>query len=510
MSKPERIVAINTSDEPSGAFERIMRGVDLLANSVKSTLGPYGRNFLLEKSGTRVTNDGITIAREIQAKDEIEELGVRVVREAAIKTNEDAGDGTTTATTLTQAILKECSRFLPKKNQLGSKRSVMSLNRSLEKESKEVIELLKAKTTPIETKEQLIDVARVSVEDDEMAELIGSAQFDLGKDGMIVVEETTDMECSVEKIQGIRIDNGLGTSMVMNDQERHRLVLEDVPVLYTNYTINDLGVIKHVLDKLVTAGHRDIVVMARAFSSEAIQAMMQNHSQGIRLYPMQAPYVNQREIMTDMQAVLGGKYIHDESEALESMSELDAGMAKKVIGYRYSAIFTGEGREEEVKERVETLKKEKEGEPSKFNKKALDARISQLTNGFALLKVGSISDTDRKYKYDKAEDAVNAVRSALQEGTVRGAGIALKEISDELTEEHLLKRPLRSIYDQIMTNAGETFEVEEWVRNSAKTDRVAIENACRIAADLITVGGAIATEKIKPIDQMLKPKTNEE
>lgn len=504
MSKPEKVISINTEESKSEAFDRIMRGVNLLADSVKQTLGPYGKNFLIEKSGGRITNDGITIAREIQAKDEIEDLGLRTVREAAIKTNEDAGDGTTTATTLTQAILKECSQFMARGTQFA-RRSVVSLKSQIEKEYKEAVEELKAMAKPIETKEELIQVARVSVEDEELAELIGSAQWDLGKDGIIIPEENPEPVCSVERIHGIRIDNGLGTSMVMNDVEKQRLVVENVPVLLTNYTLQTLGPLGRVIQALVDKGQTEIVLLARAFSSEAIQQVMENHNRGIKLYPMQAPYVNQREVFKDLESVLGGRYIHDESTTLDSVTVNDFGLAKKVIGYRYSAIFTGEGKEEKVQERIETLKKEMEGEPSKFQKRALSERIAQMENGFALLKIGSLSDTDRKYKFDKAEDAVNTVRSAMQEGTVPGAGLAMKAVSEKMPEDSLLKKPLMAPYEQIMENAGGEFEIEPWVRNSLKVERVALENAAKIAATLVTAGGAIATEKIKPIDQLLKP-----
>lgn len=498
--KPEKIVSINTDKDPSAAIDRIMNGVDLLANAVKSTLGPYGRNFLLEKSGGRITNDGITIAREIQSKDEIEDLAIRIAREAAIKTNELAGDGTTTATTLMQAIMRKCVHLLPREGQF-SRRSVLSIRKQIEEESEEITQKLIAMSLPVETEDQLIEVAKVSVEDEDLAKLIAKAQWELGPDGYIVAEETPEPVCSIEKINGIRIDNGLGTSMVMNDAEKQRLVVEDSVVLLTNYVINNLAPLANVLQRLVNSGKPNIVIVARAWSSEAIKTVMENHSRGVMIYPFNAPYVNQREVFEDLQAVLGGRYIHDEAASLDSVNVSDFGHARKIIGERYSAIFTGD---REVTDRVAKLKEELKGEPSKFMQKALQQRIAQLKNGFALLKIGSTSDTDRKYKFDKAEDAVNAVRSALQEGTVPGAGLAMKQIAEEMPDDALLKQPLMAPWQQIMDNAGEEFEIEPWVRNSVKVERVALANACRIAADLITAGGAIATERIKPIDQMLR------
>lgn len=505
MSKPEKIVSINTAKNPSEAFDRIMRGVDLLADAVKQTLGPSGRNFLIEKSGGRITNDGISIAREIQARDEVEDLGLRMVREAAIKTNEEAGDGTTTATTLAQAILKECKKYMSSGTKMGT-RSVMSLKRQIEKETTEAIEALKAMATPITTEAQLIEVARVSVEDEELATMVGKAQWQLGKDGMIIAEETADPTCTIEHIKGIRIDNGLGTSVVMNDVERQRLLVDDCSVLLTNHVIQSLDPITPALQALIDRGERKIVLVAKAYSADAIRTIMENHKQGVMIYPVQAPYVNQREIMKDLEAALGGIYVDDEDGTLDSITVAHFGRASKVFGYRYSAVFAGtEDRNLAIAARVERLRKELEGEPSVFMRKAIEARIAQMENGFALLKIGSTSDIDRKYKFDKAEDAVNAVRSAFQEGTVPGAGQAMKAVSEGMASDALLRKPLMAPYEQIMANAGEVFEVEPWVRNSLKVERVALLNAAKIAGTIVTAGGVIATEKIKPLDTLLRP-----
>lgn len=505
MAKPERIVSINTKENPSEAFDRIMEGVDLLADAVKQTLGPHGRNFLLEKTGTRITNDGITIAREVQARDEIADLGVRLVREAAIKTNEEAGDGTTTATVLTQAALHEGAKRIARKGQFA-KQSVLSIRKQIEEETEIVVKGLQDMATPVETVEDLYNVAMVSVEDEELARLISEAQFDLGPHGRIVVEESTQTKCEIERVNGIQIDNGLGTSVLMNDPERHRLLLHDVPVLMTNYQIQDIQSVQPAINGLVQKGHTKIVLLARAFSSDAIRQIMQNFQNGIEVYPMNAPYVNQREVMYDLQAILGGTYIHDEGNALDDMTSESAGFASVVQGYMHSAVFTGtteEKTEIRVKERASKLRQEAEGEPSKYNKEAILKRVAQLEGGFSLLKVGSSSDTDRKYKYDKAEDAVNTVRSAFQEGMVPGAGKAFLEVLKQLPDDALLRPVLEAPHKQIIANAGEEIEVPEWVKNSVKTDRVAFENAMKVAANLITAGGAIATEKVRAVDQLV-------
>lgn len=503
MSKPDKIVSINTKENRSEAFDRIMVGVDLLANAVKQTLGPAGQNFLLEKQGGKITNDGITIAREIQAKDEISDLGLRIVREAAVNTNEDAGDGTTTATTLAQAILHECKKYMASGTQFA-KLSNMKIREKLERECTEVLKKLEAQSVPVESLEQLIEVARVSVENEELAKLIGTAQWDLGARGVIIPEENTDPVCEVERINGIRIDNGLGTSMVMNDAEKQRLNVKNVATILTNHQVQTILPFAKVISHLVDKGEREIVIVARAFSQDAIREIMENHQRGILIYPMNAPYVNQREVMKDLEATLGGRYLHDEDATLDSLTFEDLGKAQKVYGYRYSAIFTGpESRREAVLARVALLKKELEGESSKYAKRALSERIAQMEGGFALLKIGSTSDTERKYLFDKAEDAVHAVRHALAEGTVRGGGLATKEIADSLPDDYLLKRPLCAPYEQIQENAGGGLEIEEWVRNAAKVERVALENACKIAGTLVTTGGAVCAEKIRPVDSLV-------
>lgn len=514
MAKPDKVVVINNKANKSAAFDRILNGVDLLADAVKLTLGPYGRNFLIEKSGGRITNDGISIAREIQAEDEIEELAVQIVREAAIKTNDDAGDGTTTSTTLAQAILHNCAEYMARGTQFATK-SVVALKKQIEEECILAIEILEKLKTPIETKEQLIDVVRVSVEDEDLAKLIGDTQWELGKDGVITVEENTEPICEIERVRGIRIDNGLGTSMVMNDLEKQRLVSKNVPVFFTNYPLQTINsALESCINHFMQQGKMEIVFVARAYSSDVIKVIMENANKpgGIKIYPLQAPYINQREIMKDMEATLGGRYIHDEAATLDSVTPHDFGFAQQVIGYRYSARFIGQNdtaTEERVLARVETLKKEYEGEPSKFQKKALAERIAMLESGFALLKVGSTSDVDRKYKLDKAEDAVNTARYALQEGTVPGAGRALVEIADKLADDSILKKPLHAPYNQIMENAGGTFDVPSWVRNAYVVDKYALMNACRVAQNLVTIGGAVAQKKQKPIDQLLRPITQE-
>ena len=505
MAIVRRVVSINNLNNPIEAQEKVLRGVNFLCDAVKLTLGPFGKNFLLEK-GLKVTNDGITIAKELRLNDEIEDLGLRFAREAAVKTNDVAGDGTTTVLTLLQAILKEIIRLLPGKTFAG-KKSVIAVRKQVSEECKDVIEKLKAMVTPIKSKEELIQVARVSVEDEKLAELIGSAQWDLGPDGTLLAEVSNDIEDSVERVSGIRFDNGFGTSLIMNNKEKQRLEASNVQVIMTNFTFQDLNPIKKIIDELLRNNLREIVIVGRAFTQDAINLCMKNFEAGVKLYPINAPYVNQGEIMRDLQAVLGGKFYDQENTSLEDMQLSDIGFAKRVECSRFSAILTGKDDIESkirITERLKELEDSVKGEESIFQKKAIQARISQLKNGLAIVKVGGLTEADRSYKYDKVEDVVSAVKAALQEGTVPGAGLAFKQIAETMPDTAILKRPLLAPYQQIMINAGENFEVESWVRDPLKVERVALENACSIAATLSTVGGVSANEFPKPLNSLLK------
>lgn len=484
----------------TSARNRLIKGADHVANLVKSTLGPFGQNVFLEK-GRKVTNDGVTIAREVELQDEIENMGASVLREASIKTNDEVGDGTTSSITLAQAILKEGIKYLPdeEKSRMG-KMTPSQLIKKIELERQEITSQLEDSAVQIKTEEDLINSAIVSVEDKELGVLIGQTQWKLGKNGVIIAEETAEKECSVEFVKGIKIDNGFGTSMIMNNQEKQCLEIENTFVLLSNYVFTSLIPITNLISQLNKL-NKDInlVIMGRAFSSDAIRTCMENiKSSRIKMYPINAPYTDQNEIMKDMVATLGGTYCHDESVSLEDISVSDLGWADRVVARRYDAIFTSKGDESRISERVKQLEEALNGSNSEFEKKNLNMRIAQLTKGFAILKVGSYSDIERKRLKDKAEDAVNAVRVAFQGGTVKGAGLAFKEIAESLPNDYILKKPIQEIYNQIYASAPEDFVIEDWVRDPMLVLKVALKNACSVAASFATANGAIVTERIKP------------
>lgn len=478
--------------------DKVIKGVEYVAEAVKSTIGPFGMNALLEKGG-RITNDGVTIARELcgAIEDEYERLGANIAQQGSSKTNDQVGDATSTCWALKQAILKEIIKYLPNDRTLLGKKKPSEVLKLLSLGKEEVIEKLNKMAIKVKDEKTLIESAKVSVEDEDLAMLIGHVQWQLGPDGYILAEETAEPTSSIEMVKGIRIDNGFGASFMINNFEKQTLELDECAVILTNYTIPNISVIKDLLDTILKTGQRKIVIVARGFTPEAIKECAENHKTGVFLYPINAPYTDQAEIMRDLASVLGGTYIDSEEMRLEDAGIQDVGSIKKLVARRYDAIFTGFDHGDISKlriiKRIDQLEKKLDGEVSDFEQRNLQSRISQLNNGFAILKVGAKTVSRRQYLKDKADDAVNAVRHALRGGTVAGAGLAFKEISDALPEGHILKKPLLCINDQIMDSAPEGFVVEDWVRDPLIVLTTALENACDVAGTLATVNIATAT-----------------
>lgn len=491
------------------AREELARGAKFLADSVGATLGPFGQNWFLEKK-KRPTNDGAKIAAEIQLKDEVQNLGLSALREATTKTNEEAGDGTTTATVLAWAIYEAASRFLAKKGVISNQKTPSDIVAQIERERNEIDMKLVSSATPIESEQDLINSAKVATESEGLGELIGRAQWELGKDGYLMAEETSEPMSTWERVSGVRIDNGFGgsTTIAINNVERGTLEVQDVAVILTSYTIRDFLALKPAFDSFLRTGKREVAIIARAWTEEAIKDCQMNSQQGIlRVYPMNAPYVDMQERFHDLVAVTGAKFYDVESSELSDLTMQDFGFAKRIVARRWDAFIAGADdplTQDRILKRTEELNKKMSATDSIFEKKNLSERIAQLNKGFGIIKVGSPSDMERKRLFDKCEDAVHAVRAAFQGGTVKGAGLAFKEIADDLPDDYILKRPLYSIYNQIMSSAPDGFKVEEWVRDPLKVMRVALEKACLAAASFVTAGGVIVTETPKPLDEMFK------
>lgn len=490
------------------ARQALAEGARKMAEGVGRTLGPWGENFFLDKRNT-ITNDGVTVAREIQLSDEVENRGATAIREAAIKTVEEVGDGTTTAVLLANEIYKEAARLLPKEGVTGKKTSA-EIVRQIEKERKEIDQRLIEMATPVETEEQLIQSAIVSTEDPDLGKLIAHTQWKLGKDAYLMAEETAERQSSAEVVEGIRIDNGFGTSQLVNDQERQELKVEDTKVLLTSWSIRtakDWEKLLKIYEQVFKAGNQRLVIIARAWTDECIQFALRNIQQGASIYPLNAPYVDMQEKFKDLAAVTGATFYDSENSTLEDINLSGLGFSPKVIGRRYDAIVTGTNdglTNERITKRVGELEAKHTGSKSDFEKEGLSSRIAQLKNGFGIIKVGSPSDMERKRLFDKAEDAVHAVRAAYQEGTVPGAGLAFKQISDSLPDDYILKRPIRIIYEQIMSSAPEGFEISNDVRDPLKVLRVALEKACAVAGSFSTAAGVITQEFPKQLDEIMR------
>lgn len=504
------------------ARDSLVKGADYMANAVKMTLGPFGLNFALEKNG-EITNDGVTIARELASgaiHDEIEARGARMLLEAATKTEERGCDGTTTATILAQAITAEAIVRLPNLDTVSAKnkKKPSEIKLQIEKECAEVLEILDKMAVPIKDEKSLIKSAMVSTGNKELAELLGKTQFEIGKEGYIIAEETGDKFCSIEKVFGVRIDNGIVSSLAINNAEKQTLELKNIAILLTDYVIKDLrpailnydketGIGTGIGNKMADRGMTDLIIIGRHFEPVAIKQCLDNMKTGFNIYPINAPYVDQKEIMKDLVAVLGGRFISTDSASLESAEISDLGCVSKIEANRVSAIIAGrddDKSKERIKNRLAELREQYKGSKSDFEKKLLEQRIAQLQNGFGLLKIGSVTDIDRKFLKRKADDAVGAVRLALQEGVVDGGGLAFKKISDSLPDSYILKKPLMSIYNQIIASAPTGFTIEKWVKDPVKVLKVALQHACSVSAIFATAGGAICEMLPKPIDQMLR------
>lgn len=491
------------------ARSSLMKGAKTLSDAVKVTLGPFSQHAAIEK-GDEIIDDGVTVAREIVSgciDDEIEHRGARMLLQVATKTEEKVGDATTTATILGYEITKEAAKLLSDDKTFIGKKTPSEVVAQIEKERKEVTEKLVAMAMPITSKEELVDATTVSASDPELGKLIGGLQFDLGKEGIVLSEETADVACSIERVNGIRIDNGFGTSVIVNNQEKQSLEISETRVILTNHIFHDLACIKDIGQSLAKMGVRSLAIIARAFDENAIRDCLANIEKGFSIFPVNAPYTDMNEVMKDLSAVTGAKYINLDERNLESLQLSDVGYAEKIVVTRAEGVITGKTDEkisERIAKRIDDIEKEITGTASEFRKANLNVRIAQLKNGFGIVKIGAASDVQRKYLKRKADDAVGTARAALQEGVVPGGGMAFKIISDTLPEGYILKQPLTEIYNQIISSAPPGFVIESKIVDSVKVLRVALEQACSVAAIFANAGIAIAEEKGNRLDLALQ------
>ena len=514
------------------AREAIKRGVDQLANAVKITLGPRGRNVVLDKSygAPTITNDGVTIAKDIELKDKFENIGASLVKEAASKTNDVAGDGTTTAVVLAQAMIAEGI------NLINSGANPMILKKGMDKAMGKVSEILKKNAKPV-TKEKIKDVAVISANDEEMGSLIAEVINKVGKEGVVTVEEAQTLGVDYELVEGLQFDRGYLSAYMVTDAERMESVLEKPYILITDKKISALTEIMPLLEKVVKSGNKNLVIIADDVDGEALATLVVNKLRGVfNVLAVKAPGFGDRrkEMLEDIATVIGGEVIsEDKGMKLENADMNVLGQAKRVVASKdNTTVIGGAGSKMEIEKRIKQIKVKLEKTESEFDKEKLQERLAKLAGGVAVIKVGAATEVEMKEKKFRIEDAVSATKAAIEEGIVSGGGVALFEAAKEMKNSKLageaefgdetkgvnlvinaLEAPMRTIAKNANKDDNEVVQtiggkekgigfnavtgeyadmVKDGVIDPLKVTRTALQNAVSIASMLLTSETLIA------------------
>ena len=444
-------------------------GVDKVANAVKITIGPRGRNVVLEKSygAPQITNDGVTIAREISLKDKFENMGAEIAKEVATKTNDVAGDGTTTSVILTQAIVDEGMKHTT----MGA--NAMGIRAGIEKATDEVVKALKEIAKPIKSKDEIRQVATISAESEEIGKIIADTIDKVGKDGVVTVEESQSLGIDSEVVEGMEFDKGYVSAYMITNAERMSAEFADAPILITDRKISMMKDVMPLLEKLLKAGRKDLVIIADDVDGEALTTFVLNKLRGaLNVVAVKAPGYGdkKKEMLADIAVVVGGKVVSEDVGVKLENADLNVlGRAQKVIATKdKTTIIGGKGQKKDIDARVAQLKKQKDLADSKYDKEKIEERIAKLAGGVAVIKVGAATETEMKYLKLKIEDAVNATKAAIEEGIVAGGGIAYiqaakkvffsKEMHNVAGENKIgfdiVLKALESPLKQISVNAG--------------------------------------------------------
>lgn len=443
----------------------LKKGVDKLANAVKITLGPKGRNVVIDKSygAPVITKDGVTVAKEIELEDKFENIGAEMIKEVASKTNEAAGDGTTTATVLAQAMITEGLKLV------SSGVSPIEIKHEMENKLAEVVEKLKKISKKVSTKEEIAQVASISANDKEIGKIIAEAMESVGKDGVITVEEGQSFGVEKEVVEGMQFDKGYISPYMITNAESMKAEFEDPYILITDKKITSIQDILPLLEKVAQSGKKDIVIIAEEIEGDALATFVVNKLRGtFNVLGIKAPGFGDRKkaMLEDIAIITGAKVISEEIGLKLEKAELsDLGKARRVVASKDdTTIVEGKGDAEKLKVRIEQIRKEKELTESDYDKDKLQERLAKLSGGVAVIKVGAATEAEMKEKKDRIEDALNATRAAIEEGFVPGGGLALAQASnafDELTDKKEDKPGARIIdsailepIKQIATNAG--------------------------------------------------------
>jgi len=501
-------------------------GMDILANTVKVTLGPRGRNVVLDKKfgPPSVCSDGVTIAKEIELEDHYENMGAQLLKEAATKTNDVAGDGTTTATVLAQAIISEGFR------NIAAGADPMVLKRGIEKAVASIREQIAKMSTPVTTKEQIAQVASLSAHDSEMGNLIAEVMEKVGKDGVITVEEGKSLGYEVEYVEGMQVDRGYVSPYFLTNSDRMESVIEDPYILITDKKISAVSDLLPGLEKVLQLT-KNVVVIAEDIEGEALATLVVNKLRGtLNALAVKAPGFGDRrkEMLQDIATLTGGTVVSEEiGRKLDSLTPEDFGRARRVVATKDGTTFVeGHGSETEIQDRIKQIKSRIEDTTSDFDREKLQERLAKLSGGVAIMKVGAATEVELKEKKDRVEDALSATRAAVDEGIVPGGGVVLvrsaasvdklKLTGDEATGarivQHATEEPIRLIAinsgqagDVIVNEAmksegdwGYDAEANEWghmlergIVDPAKVTRAALENAASVAGMVLTTESLI-------------------
>ena len=517
------------------ARRALERGMDQLANAVKITLGPKGRNVVLEKKwgAPTITNDGVSIAKEIELEDTMENVGAELVKEVAKKTDDVAGDGTTTATVLAQAIVKEGLR------NVAAGANPMSLKRGIERAVELAVESIKNQSKEVEAKEEIAHVGAISAADPEIGEQIAEAVDKVGKDGVITVEESNTFGMELEFVEGMRFDKGYISPYFVTDPERMEAVLEEPYILIANSKISAVKDLLPMLEKVMQGG-KPLLVISEDVEGEALATLVVNKIRGtFRSVAVKAPgFGDRRKAMLQDIAILTGAQVVSEEVGLKlENTTLDLlGSARKVVVAKDdTTIVEGAGKDDDIKGRINQIKSEIEKTDSDYDREKLQERLARLAGGVAVIKVGAATEVELKEKKHRIEDAVQSTKAAVEEGVVPGGGVALLNAQaaldkvdlegDEMTGAAIVRRALEEPLKQIAHNAGlEGGVIVEKVRgldpgfgldaatgeyvdmfksgiiDPTKVTRSALQNAASIAALFLTTEAVIADkpEKDKP------------
>ena len=517
---------VKFSDE---ARQRMVRGVNVLANAVKVTLGPKGRNAVLEKSfgSPTVTKDGVSVAKEIELADKFENMGAQMVKEVASQTSDEAGDGTTTATVLAQAILREGLKSV------AAGMNPMDLKRGIDKATIAIVAELKKLSKPCEDRKAIAQVGTISANgDDEIGNRIAEAMDKVGKEGVITVEDGSGLESELDVVEGMQFDRGYLSPYFINDQQTQSVVLDNPYILLHDKKISNIREMLPLLEGVAKSG-RPLLIVAEDVEGEALATLVVNTIRGIvKVAAVKAPGFGDRRkaMLQDIAILTGGTVISEEvGLQLEKASLADLGEAKKVqVSKENTTIIDGHGKADDIKGRIEQIRKQIEEATSDYDKEKLQERVAKLAGGVAVIKVGAATEVEMKEKKARVEDALHATRAAVEEGVVPGGGVALvravaslaKFKGDNHDQDMGIQILLRSAEEplrQIVANAGEDGSVvlnkvregkgnfgynaatseygdliEMGILDPTKVTRLALQNAASVAGLLLTTEVMVA------------------